>query len=93
MTWVGCTTVVWFCSSGKVTTPVEKHGCTTEACGYVGAKRKNETNMTHELSNYKQKLNKKNALNLALLTTWQVREWEQFPVKSLVIINNQSDYE
>ena len=52
-----------------MTTPVEKHGCTTEACGYVGAKRKNETNMTHELSNYKQKLNQKNALNLALLTT------------------------
>ena len=36
---VGCTTGVGFCSSGKVTTPVEKQGCTTEACGYVGAER------------------------------------------------------
>lgn len=30
---VGWTTGVGFCSSGKVTTPVDTHGCTTEACG------------------------------------------------------------
>lgn len=37
---VGCTAGVGVCSSGKVTTPVDEHGCTTEACGYDGAVKK-----------------------------------------------------